>query len=138
MRSSAPTRFEARSAEKRLFHPCFCADAGPEVPQVVRAGATRPRAESGAPQAHPSGKRWAGFRDNATATITPLSRLESLTLPALDDVRDGLADYREAVAEAEALDEKIERTDDLIDEIVYDLYGLTEEEIKIVEEAVGG
>jgi type II restriction/modification system DNA methylase subunit YeeA len=61
-----------------------------------------------------------------------------LTLPALDDVRDGLADYREAVAEAEALDEKIERTDDLIDEIVYDLYGLTEEEIKIVEEAVGG
>ena len=117
MRSSAPTRFEARSAEKRLFHPCFCA--------------------SGAPQAHPSGKRWAGFRDNATATITPLSRLESLTLPALDDVRDGLADYREAVAEAEELDEKIERTDDLIDEIVYDLYGLTDEEIEIVEEAVG-
>jgi len=30
----------------------------------------------------------------------------------------------------------IERTDDLIDEIVYELYGLTEEEIEIVEEAV--
>ena len=37
---------------------------------------------------------------------------------------------------AEELDEKIQRTDDLIDEIVYDLYGLTDEEIEIVEEAV--
>ena len=35
------------------------------------------------------------------------------------------------------LDEKIQRTDDLIDQIVYDLYGLTNEEIEIVEEAVG-
>ena len=34
------------------------------------------------------------------------------------------------------LDEKIQRTDDLIDEIVYNLYGLTDEEIEIVEEAV--
>ena len=29
------------------------------------------------------------------------------------------------------------RTDQLIDEIVYEQYGLTEEEIEIVEEAVG-
>jgi len=36
------------------------------------------------------------------------------------------------------LDEKIEKTDNLIDEIVYDLYGLTEEEIEIVEAAVNG
>jgi len=42
------------------------------------------------------------------------------------------------VERAEALDEKIERTDALIDEIVYELYGLTDEEIEIVEEAVGG
>ena len=38
---------------------------------------------------------------------------------------------------AAELDEKIEKTDDLIDEIVYELYGLTDEEIEIVEEAVG-
>jgi type II restriction/modification system DNA methylase subunit YeeA len=30
-----------------------------------------------------------------------------------------------------------ERTDDLIDALVYELYGLTDEEIEIVEEAVG-
>jgi len=37
---------------------------------------------------------------------------------------------------AEELDEKIERTDALIDQIVYDLYGLTDEEIEIVEDSV--
>jgi len=35
------------------------------------------------------------------------------------------------------LEAKIERTDELIDEIVYDLYGLTEEEVAVVEETVG-
>jgi type I restriction-modification system DNA methylase subunit len=80
---------------------------------------------------------YAGFRDGATKTISLLDRLESLTLPALDDVRDGIEDYRDAVERAEELDEKIERTDALIDEIVYELYGLTDEEIEIVEEAVG-
>jgi hypothetical protein len=41
------------------------------------------------------------------------------------------------MARAEELEEKIERTDDLIDDIVYDLYGLTNQEIEIVEDAVG-
>ena len=35
------------------------------------------------------------------------------------------------------LEEKIERTEELIDDIVYELYELTDEEIEIVEEAVG-
>lgn len=54
------------------------------------------------------------------------------------DVRDGLGNYRDAVERAEVLDETIERTDALIDETVYELYGLTSEEIEIVGEAVGG
>lgn len=37
-------------------------------------------------------------------------------------------------ASAAELDVKIERTDELIDEIVYELYGLTDEEIEIVED----
>ncbi len=52
-------------------------------------------------------------------------------------MRDGLADYRDTVERAEELDEKIERTDALIDEIVYELYGVTDEEIEIVEATVG-
>jgi len=53
------------------------------------------------------------------------------------DVESGLESYTETKARAEELDAKIEHTDDLIDEIVYELYGLTDEEIEIVEEAVG-
>jgi len=79
---------------------------------------------------------FAGFRENATKTNSLVDRLEAITLPDPDDVADDLERYREAVERAAELDEKIQRTDDLIDEIVYDLYGLTDEEIEIVEEAV--
>ena len=44
---------------------------------------------------------------------------------------------RDESARAEKLDAKIERTDELIDEIVYELYGLTDEEIEIVNKEVG-
>jgi len=80
---------------------------------------------------------FAGFRETATKTNSLVDRLEAITLPDPDDVADDLQRYREAVERAAELDEKIERTDDLIDQIVYDLYGLTDEEIEIVEEAVG-
>ncbi|MFB6142397.1 MAG: restriction endonuclease, partial [Halorientalis sp.] len=80
---------------------------------------------------------FAGFRETATKTNSLVDRLRGLTLPAVADVREGLASYRETKARAEELEAKIERTDDLIDEIVYELYGLTDEEIEIVEDAVG-
>jgi type I restriction-modification system DNA methylase subunit len=79
---------------------------------------------------------FAGFRETATKTNSLVDRLEAITLPDTDDVADDLERYRESVERAEELDEKIQRTDDLIDEIVYELYGLTDEEIEIVEEAV--
>lgn len=56
-----------------------------------------------------------------------------LTLPRVADVKDGLESYVETKERAEELDQKIRR----IDEIVYELYGLTDEEIEIVEESVG-
>ena len=93
--------------------------------------------ESFVPVAVEEGDGFAGFRDNATKTISPLDRLEAITLPDPDDVAADLGHYRAAVERAEELDRKIERTDELIDEIVYELYGLTEGEIEIVEEAVG-
>lgn len=80
---------------------------------------------------------FAGFRETATKTNSLVDRLRKLTLPAVDDVRDGLVSYMETVERADELELKIERTDELIDEIVYELYGLTDEEIEIVEEAVG-
>lgn len=80
---------------------------------------------------------FAGFRKNATKTNSPLDRLKGLTLPDIDEVRTGLEQYMEVSTRANELEEKIEKTDQLIDEIVYDLYGLTDEEIEIVEETVG-
>ena len=80
---------------------------------------------------------FAGFRESATKTNSLIDRLEALTLPVLSDVEGGLERYIDIRERAAELDEKIERTDELIDEIVYELYGLTDEEIEIVENAVG-
>lgn len=43
--------------------------------------------------------------------------------------------YNETMAQLAPLQVKIKATDDLIDQIVYRLYGLSEEEIKVVEGA---
>ena len=63
-------------------------------------------------------------------------RLKAIEWPAVDDVADDLENYLRTIERAEELDDKITKTDDLIDEIVSELYGLTDEEIEIVEEAV--
>ncbi|MDV7348823.1 hypothetical protein R3751_03400 [Halorubrum distributum] len=55
----------------------------------------------------------------------------------IDNAADDLENYLETKERAEELDAKIEQADTLIDEIVYLLYGLTDEEIEIVEEKVG-
>lgn len=80
---------------------------------------------------------FATFRESATKTNSLVDRLRRLTLPAIDDVEEGLESYLETMARAEELEETIAKADDLIDRIVYELYGLTEEEIQIVEDAVG-
>ena len=79
---------------------------------------------------------FAGLRQGATKTNSPLDRLKDLTLPDINEVQTGLKQYIEVRERADELEEKIERTDQLIDEIVYDLYGLTGREIEIVESAV--
>ncbi len=79
---------------------------------------------------------FAGFRETATKTNSLVDRLRKLTLPALSDVEARLESYTQTKERAEELETKIERTDEVIDDIVYELYGLTEEEIEIVEEAV--
>jgi hypothetical protein len=44
----------------------------------------------------------------------------------------------EALGKLEPLYENVQRTDELIDQIVYRLYGLTEEEIAVVEAGTKG
>ncbi|MEF8773645.1 MAG: TaqI-like C-terminal specificity domain-containing protein [Halobacteriales archaeon] len=79
---------------------------------------------------------FAGFRERTTKTNSLLDRLAAITLPDPDGVADGLRRYREAVERAAALDAEIRRTEDRIDELVYDLYGLTDGEIEALEKAM--
>ena len=78
---------------------------------------------------------FANFRETATKKNSLIYRLKAIELPDVDDVADDLENYLEATARAEELDSKIEQTDTLIDEIVYELYRVTDDEI--VEEVVG-
>ncbi|WP_254529161.1 Eco57I restriction-modification methylase domain-containing protein [Natrinema gelatinilyticum] len=79
---------------------------------------------------------FANVRKTATKTISLVDRLRALTLPALDDVRDGLERYLETMDRAAALTERIEETDRRIDELVYERYGLTEDEVERVEAVI--
>ncbi len=74
----------------------------------------------------------AGFRAQAAKTITPLDRLHNIQLPAPKRVASGLRRYAENKAQVGALDRRIQLTDALIDQIVYRLYALTEEEAGLV------
>jgi type I restriction-modification system DNA methylase subunit len=79
---------------------------------------------------------FAGFRDNATKTNSPIDRLKAITLPETSDVADDLERYLRTMERAAELREMIENTDQLIDELVYDLYNLSDNEIEVVEGAV--
>lgn len=78
------------------------------------------------------GGGFANFRETATKTQSILDRLEKLTLPKLSDVEKGLEKYLVQKAEAERLEAEIREIDHTIDAIVFDLYGLTEEEVETV------
>ncbi|KOX94256.1 hypothetical protein [Halorubrum tropicale] len=65
------------------------------------------------------------LRETATKTNLLVDRLKTIKLPGIDDVADDLENYLEAIGCVEELDKKITKIDDLIDENVYVLYGLT-------------
>lgn len=58
----------------------------------------------------------------------------NVNLSSRDFQRNLETEFKKSSAQLEPLKDRIEKTDWLIDQIVYKLYGLTDEEIKIVEE----
>jgi len=76
---------------------------------------------------------FAGFRSTATETVSPADRLQEITLPALPDVVAGLDDYQEALYEYEQLEQEKRDIQNDIDQAVYELYGLSEEQINVLE-----
>nr|WP_267665188.1 restriction endonuclease [Halorubrum yunnanense] len=78
---------------------------------------------------------FANFRETARKTNSLVDRLRTIELPDVNNVADDLENYLQTKERAGEINAKIKQTDKLIDEIVYGLYGLTDEEIEIVEEA---
>jgi len=56
----------------------------------------------------------------------------------ISEVKEGFLKYKSTMEKAKKLDEEITKIDRAIDRLVYDLYGLTEDEIKVVEKSVWG
>ena len=83
--------------------------------------------------AHGSG--YGGYRHKATKTISLLDRLHAARFPDPTDsaIARQLRPFLDNAADAARLDRHLAFTDALIDRIVYRLYGLTDEEIAVVE-----
>ncbi|MCS4139530.1 hypothetical protein GGQ13_002985 [Salinibacter ruber] len=79
---------------------------------------------------------FSGYRDNATKTNSLLDRIYDAYFPDSSDntVQDALRPFLQNAKEAAELDRQIVFTDGLIDQIVYRLYGLSDEEIAVVEQ----
>lgn len=81
-----------------------------------------------------SDSTFAGYRANATTNISLRDRLFDAWFPDLDQRLTELAPFFRDAKEAAELDRQIEFTDELIDQIVYRLYGLNDQEIAVIEE----
>ena len=92
--------------------------------------------EAFVPYAVSEANGFAGYRDDAIASKSLVDRLGELTLPDPEDITEELQQYREQRAHAGNLEGELKDINQFIDAIVYELYGLTDEEIEVVEEGV--
>lgn len=77
---------------------------------------------------------YADFRNYATGSRTTLEdRIKDICIPANSDISGDVQRFSNRKEEAQNYKRKINRCDDLIDRIVYQLYDLTEEQINRIE-----
>lgn len=79
---------------------------------------------------------FAEFRENATKSMSIMDRLQELTLPELNDVIKGLSRYLKTKDRANSLEHQIALTDDLLNQIVYELYSFQDDEVSQIEAAL--
>lgn len=79
---------------------------------------------------------FAGFRETATKTKSLIDRLSDLQLPKVSDVEEGMERYIKIHSKAEELEQEIEELETEINDQVYDMYGLSEEQIDLIEATV--
>lgn len=76
---------------------------------------------------------FAEYREKVTKTNSLIDRLRDLTLPQVSETASALDAYQRVKEREAELDSEINTIWGVIDEIVYDLYDLSDEEIDIVE-----
>ena len=79
---------------------------------------------------------FANFRDTATSTNSLVDRLASLTLPDVESCRSGLERFIEVKARSEEIQERIKNVEAQIDDLVFDLYDISDEEQTLIKEAL--
>jgi hypothetical protein len=88
------------------------------------------------PHATDEGDGFADFRDNATTTNSLLDRLNDLTLPDIEDVESGLRTYIDQKQQVSDIDEKNRLLMKFLNEVIYELYDLDEDESAMVENTI--
>ncbi|WP_432277079.1 Eco57I restriction-modification methylase domain-containing protein, partial [Halobacterium salinarum] len=76
---------------------------------------------------------FANFRESATKTKGVLSRLKSLELPDLANSSNEFEAYLDVSGRAKQLEENSQCAEGIIDRILYNIYGLSQEEVSILE-----
>jgi hypothetical protein len=79
---------------------------------------------------------FANYRENATKRNSLVDRIEALTLPKFADVEDGLESYLRQEQNVHQLDEELDRLNRFMNEIIYTLFELEDEEIDMVENSL--
>ncbi len=79
---------------------------------------------------------FAGFRETATKTNSLIDRLEALTIPDPHSIESDLNRYLNTKEQAEELEARIQRVDALTRRVLFDLYGLTENEIDQIDQSL--
>jgi len=78
-------------------------------------------------------------RFSKAKTKTMWQKIAEVKVPEFTgEVKGGFLKYKSTMEKAKKLDEEMTRIDRAIDRLVYDLYELTEDEIKVIEKSVWG
>jgi hypothetical protein len=78
----------------------------------------------------------AGYYSEARKSITPLERLNDIILPNVEEVIDRMREYQQKKNRAEYLAQQIFATDEFINQLIYQLYGISQEDINTIENEV--
>ncbi|WP_330632868.1 Eco57I restriction-modification methylase domain-containing protein [Halocatena halophila] len=103
----------------------------PVAELTTQSGATRRVVRRVIEYAVEHGKGTAGFRRCATKTLSPADRLGEITVPTCNS--QACTAFHNRLKRYETLTREIETIESLIDELVYDLYGLSSSQRSVID-----